>query len=353
LTREYGVIVTRWSDSTLVTWRSDWLMGIPHNINYTSIRYQNHNQRPAEQNIRAVVKFQPIWFSTAIHLQSRLNCFSRVVMKQSNPEFSADTRISSALRYFLLVSPPFQRCSEYLVFGVGNSCNEFWLKENQQQRRMIPELHNALQHEQLCWFSELDRAEDSSIFAIYTGLCYVKADENTTAMGVKVENPDTEEDKNDEESEEDEYREEEDDENEHDGDGAMKSDDDNEISDENPKEIRDVLFTDPNLFPVFEWQAYQDGLWLEARSAHDFFIQRKVYQYCHLLKTKWDKYALAMTHDSPQSVQNSSNFSVVDDSDDKFDFAPFNHLSPPFKIQFDQSRMKILFEEILNEIARK
>jgi len=362
LTRVYGVSVTRWSDATLQQWRTEWLMRTPQNIRDKDEIDSEGNvikKNPMDENIRATVEAQPIWFSAVTHLQTRLNRFECDIMKQSKPEFLSNTRISSAFHYVLLVAPPFQLCDKCLDHG--NPPCEFLVNNAQQRQQMMPQFRAAFYHEHLCWFSHRHHAEHSRCFTLYTGPCYVKADHNTAAMGEKVENSNNEANKKDDDADQDdnEVEEEENDENDcddDDDDATMKSDGDDESSSDktigdnnNPKEIREVKFTDPNLFPVFEWEPYQDQFWLEARSAHEFFVSAKIYQKCQQLAGEWDEREskLLTTGNLSKSQALKDNSDLKDETNNK----DFSHLSPPFEVHFDRSMMNKLIESLQTEIA--
>ena len=346
LTREYGSSVTRWSDATLHQWRSEWLTATtPFH------KYDRRRKQVTDESIRVIIESQPVWFSAAVHLQCRLNQFIRNVMKRSEPELCSFDIIPAALRHVLLVAPPFQYCSKFLLpagYLLWSGSKDSYADENDEHSQ-------AEKNRQLFWFSYKDREE--RYVALYTGACYVKADQNTAKMGFLVED-----EKNDVEKEE------------------VAADDEDLMADEeidnqdekinNTKkveEIREVEFSDPNLFPIFEWEPRNGTIRMTANCAHDFCDKRGVYRYCEKLSQMWNAREMALTAKSDKPIKFECDFegdeddADVDDEDnmsesdaDQIDSPDqvnkWRHLSPPFAVRFDPLLQRELIDIIEKEL---
>jgi len=335
LTNDYGSSVTRWSDATLQQWRSEWLTAT------TPLRrYEERTKQATNENLRVIVEGQPVWFSAAIHLQTRLNRFSRDIMKQDEPEIATMLNIPAALRYVFLVAPPFQFCSKYLM-------PDYELWSSSINSKMRDDFSRANQNAELFWFSYMDRDHNSQCVALYSGVCYVERDQHTADMGTAVEESKEDEDVDDDYG--DDYDEEQKE--------VMTLMSDAEENDEEKKikkkvEIREVQFIDSNLFPIFEWDPYEAELRVAANSAHSYFIKRGVYRYCDKLAQMWNERELALTIQPTKPLDDEDDLQpdVKDDDNNKNDSIAINHhLSPPFHVRYDRRQMRILINELLQE----
>jgi len=331
LAREFGFSVTRWSQSTLNFWRFEWLTG------KTLKRYRRNNQA-INENIRATVESQPIWFSAAIHLQTRLDFFSRDILKQddSNLDSSDVLVIPDALRYVLLVSPPFQYCSQCLMTGHYLRLTGSYIDKYDSGPRQ------ATNHRLFCFAYD---GEESKLLALYSGLCYVEADQNTEKLGVEIER--VEEINNEENS-------------------VNEENEEIQTNDRKTDKIREVQFNDSNLCPIFEWEQNGESLLQVASSTHDFFIKRGVYCYCEKLAQMWNEREIALTIKPAQPIKDEDNFQSEDDEawesnedgdvndqvkfNDDHNMQKYSHLSPPFLVNFDRIHMRYLMSDLQNEI---
>jgi len=339
LCHDYGSSVTRWSDSTLYQWRLEWLTG----GTLTPLRrYEDRTNRAAtNENVRAMVESQPIWFSAAIHLQTRLNRFSRDIMKDQEPEIFVGYEIPSALRYVLLVAPPFQYSSKYLLPQYKLWSERFRVYDYKY-------FNQANGNNGAFWFSSVD--DNSGYFGIYTGVCYVKSDQNTANMGIAVEREENKEIaenllgiliKSEIEN------------------GNLE----NLLSDDEKKAyIREVEFKDSNLFPIIEWRLNIDNqLSMVANSAHEFCVKYGVYRFCERLAQMWNDRELALTIQSTKPMKDEEDVhGSEDDDDDEMKVADenerktvYNHFSPPFNVEFDEISMDDVMQCIDAEINNR
>jgi len=145
-------------------------------------RDEKRQKHGVDENVRLIVEAQPIWFSAAILLQTRLNRFCRDIMKQDEPEIATILNIPAALRYVLLVAPPFQYCGKYLL-----PQHKLWSQNSPLHN--FDWFHLAKKKNELFWFAHNINSNRNyhRCIALYSGVCYVKSDQNTEKMGIAVE----------------------------------------------------------------------------------------------------------------------------------------------------------------------
>lgn len=275
LTREFGTSVTRWSNATLEHWRSKWL---PEKADRLSQNMRDNNCEIAaiSNDDRERLESLPLWHSAAVHLITRLKTFAHGIMGQS----TGSIRLPSAMIYVLLISPPFHYTSEYIIprWDVGY---ELWslstdidaYKETKYGVR--EDIDNDSESfiklkKDLHWFAKCDNAEATSFLALYTGLCYVVHDQVSQGMGqLEARSLDT----------------------------------------------REVMFTDPNLWPVVQWEHHQSNLSFEAPNMHQFCLERGVYRYCEKLSMVWDKKAASIDQDDEDEASDDDEDDESSDND--------------------------------------
>lgn len=289
LTHELGSKVTRWSDDVLQHWQKQWLDGTPC-LNQN----QDNNQKPVSDAVRQHVLSQPLWFTAALHLATRIKTFACDILCHTD----GPIRMPTAMRYALTVAPPFQLCTEYLMPGV-----KLWSRSDQ---RLETDDMEPIQHapSEYLWFATTEDAEEHTKFnALYTGPTYVVNDES--------------------------FRE--------------------AVEVESGSAVRLMTFTDPDMWPVVEWEFMQSRFYA-ASSLHQYLLKRGAYRYYDKLHTMWDQRATNIVCQSADPVRDEHDFRLDeygDDDDECVD--PHPSLAPSILVRFSKPHMKSLIEEQFDE----
>lgn len=312
MTREFGSSVTRWSDETLGMWL-DRLLNKEMSF-YESPRHEMSFVQIFSDEVQKRVRSQSIWFSAAISLITRLKTFSRGIMQQKN-----SIQLPSALIFVLLISPPFQRCLDLLAYAC-----EFWSGP-------FADPYSIRYSPHAC-FAVLED-EDAHCFSLYSGACYFHSDTNTEGMGQLIQHADD--------------------------DLAAYSEDDEESSDDEGSEIehgviREGVLSDPNQWPVMNWNRDQNEMSIEASNMHEFLLKHGVYRYCERVSAMWDDRAVTKSIiDSCDEVSDQEDDDEMSYSDvDQRIIDKYARFAPSFQIHFSEKYMNRVMQVLLDQIHK-
>lgn len=119
------------------------------------------------------------------------------------------------------------------------------------------------------------------------------------------------------------------------------------VEDGQGSSVREIVFTDPNQWPILQVEAYQHSIWMEAPNMHRFCIDNGVYRYCDMLNAMWDQRA---ADQSSRPLQDENDLTRCDNNSEDLQFDQHPSFAPTFDINFSDEHMIPLLQELRDQM---